>query len=236
MSESTSNPKDHPTEPPIRAPVGASEPERVMIIEPQELARRGLRSILEEAPDIQVVAVCADQQEAETLLASVDPHVVIIDSESCDLTDPDLCDRLGHEHIPWVVLSASEAPSMVRRSRAAGAVAYVTKRADGVSLVRAVRLAVTGEPLEEFVVGPSVPDAAEERRWAQARLTPREERIFWMIGEGQSNRQIATMLGLAESTVKNNVCNVLAKLGFDRRTQLIPYAAARSSMLDRWST
>ena len=109
----------------------------------------------------------------------------------------------------------------------AGASGYVLKEIRGSELVSAIRTVAIGGSLLDPVLVAQVRDrlklrAAEEERLA--RLSPQERRILDLIAEGLTNRQIGEQLFLAEKTVKNYVSNLLAKLGFSRRTEAAVFA------------
>lgn len=110
----------------------------------------------------------------------------------------------------------------------AGAAGYVLKQVAGMDLVDNIRRAAAGESL----LDPALSDRVLERLRSGpqedprlAGLTPQERRILDLIATGQTNRQIAGELFLAEKTIKNYVSNLLAKLGMERRTQAASFAA-----------
>ncbi len=109
----------------------------------------------------------------------------------------------------------------------AGAAGYVLKQVGGSNLVDDVRQVASGKSL----LDPALVERAVKRLHASpnedpllAALTPQERRILDLVAEGQTNRQIAASLFLAEKTVKNYVSNLLTKLGMERRTQAASYA------------
>jgi DNA-binding NarL/FixJ family response regulator len=110
----------------------------------------------------------------------------------------------------------------------AGAAGYVLKQIRGTDLLDSIRRAGAGQSLLDPSVTKRVLEQLRERPGVDPRmasLTNQERRILDLIAEGQTNRQIAASLFLAEKTVKNYVSNLLAKLGMERRTQAATYAA-----------
>ena len=110
----------------------------------------------------------------------------------------------------------------------AGAAGYVLKQVENTDLVDAVRRVAAGQSLLDPVLTERVLARLREGPQVDSRLaslTPQERRILDLIADGQTNRQIAASMYLAEKTVKNYVSNVLAKLGMERRTQAATYAA-----------
>jgi DNA-binding NarL/FixJ family response regulator len=109
----------------------------------------------------------------------------------------------------------------------AGAAGYLLKQVGGMDLIGDIRRAAAGESLldpglTEQVLRRIREGPKEDSRLAS--LTPQERRILDLIAEGQTNRQIAGAMFLAEKTVKNYVSNLLAKLGFQRRTEAALFA------------
>jgi two-component system, NarL family, response regulator DevR len=121
----------------------------------------------------------------------------------------------------------------------AGAAGYVLKQVRGNDLVDGIRRAGAGQSLLDPSITNRVLERLRDRRDEDPRLaslTKQERRILDLIADGQTNRQIAGSLFLAEKTVKNYVSNLLAKLGMERRTQAATYAARleeRSAQADR---
>jgi len=112
----------------------------------------------------------------------------------------------------------------------AGASGYLLKQVRGQDLITAVREVAAGRSLLDPVTTARVLDRMRrpEQRDELATLTEQERRVLDLVGEGMTNRQIAERLFLAEKTVKNYVTSVLAKLGMERRTQLVAWVARRS--------
>jgi DNA-binding NarL/FixJ family response regulator len=108
----------------------------------------------------------------------------------------------------------------------AGAAGYVLKQVRGTDIVDAIRAVAAGKVLlDDAEVRLANERLRASELGAVEALTPRERHIFELIGNGLSNREIANELHLAEKTVKNNVSNVLAKLGMVRRTEAAVLAA-----------
>ncbi|HSL59249.1 MAG TPA: response regulator transcription factor [Acidimicrobiales bacterium] len=123
-----------------------------------------------------------------------------------------------------VLLGGAPSPERLERAGAAGAVAYVLTSVAADELVPVLERIARGEAPRAFLVGhpPAVVDWADDR-WREARLTRQETRVLALITDSLTNRQIARRMELGEATVKNYVRSVLAKLGFERRTQAVIY-------------
>ena len=161
------------------------------------------------------------------------PDIAVVDVQLPDGSGVDLCtDIPAISPDTGVVLFTSFAePELLQRALAAGARGYVLKRMDLSSLAETVRAAADGSILID-------PDAQEALRAVQkggdadgpmSRLSQQERRVLELISEGNTNRQIAATLDLAEKTVKNYVSSVLRKLGVARRSEAAAFMAAHDN-------
>ena len=124
-----------------------------------------------------------------------------------------------------ILTSFSDDQALVDASLA-GAAGYLLKQVRGNRIVEAIRAVAGGaQLLDSATVRLALRRLRESEPGTIAELTPREREILDLIGEGRSNRQIATELFLAEKTVKNYVSNLLAKLGMQRRSEAAAFVA-----------
>ncbi len=198
-------------------------PVRVFLVDDHEVVRRGVAEVLEEDPVINVVGEAGSVAEALARVPAVRPDVTVVDMRLPDGDGAEVCRRL-RERVPGLrclVLTSFPDEDAVAAAIAAGASGYLLKQVRGSALVSAVRTVAGGGTLFERDVGASVTarrrPAERDRRLAV--LTEQERTVLRLIGEGLTNRQIGTRMGLAEKTVKNYTSHLLAKLGLERRTQ-----------------
>lgn len=202
---------------------------RVLIVDDHAIVREGLRSLLSEEPDLQVVGEAANGEQALALVERVEPDVVLL-----DLRMPGALDGLGtlaqmrarRPRTQVVVLTTFVGEREVREAVAQGAIGYLLKDALKDELLRALRNAAAGRPAlhpeaQRHLMRRVV---ASEQPLPHADLTARELDVLRLLGEGHSNRTIAARLDLSEGTVKGYVSTVLSKLGVDDRTQAALYA------------
>ncbi len=209
---------------------------RVFLVDDHEVVRRGVAEVIEEDPGITVTGEAGSVAEALARVPAVRPDVVLIDMRLPDGDGAELC-RLLRARVPGlrclVLTSFADEEAQAAAVRA-GAAGYLLKQVRGPALVSAVRTVAAGGSLfEELGVAarPRSKDAGLASRLAL--LTDQERTVLALIGEGLTNRQIGARMGLAEKTVKNYTSHVLAKLGFERRTQA---AILATEMRDRsWS-
>jgi two-component system, NarL family, response regulator DevR len=203
---------------------------RVFLLDDHELVRRGIRDLLEQEPDLQVVGEAGTAQDAKARIPALRPHVAILDARLPDGSGIDVCRdiRSVDPSIRALILTSYDDDEALFAAIMAGAAGYLLKQVRGSDLVSAVRLvaggqslldpAVTQRVIERIRQGPQQPDELKS-------LTDQEHRILELVAEGLTNRQIAERMYLAEKTVKNYVSSILAKLGLERRTQAAVFAS-----------
>jgi two-component system, NarL family, response regulator DevR len=201
---------------------------RLLLVDDHEIVRRGLSELLETHEDLQVVAQAGSLEEALTIdLDEVD--VAVLDVRLPDGSGVDLCRSLRERRQDLACLMLTSFPDneAISASVLAGAKGYVLKNVRGDDLVNAIRRVANGEML---LSSEQVERARERLRRQIAEdirlesLSAQEKRILELLSEGLSNREIASEMFLAEKTVKNYVSNLLAKLGFQRRTEAALFA------------
>lgn len=207
-----------------------STPIRVYLLDDHEVVRRGLRELLEQDGDIEVVGETGLALEAARRIPALRPDVAVLDGRLPDGSGIDVCREIRSQDpsIAALILTSYDDDEALFAAIMAGAAGYVLKQIRGNDLVDSVRRVAAGQSLLDPAVTQQVLDRLRrgpEEDPALAPLTAQERRILGHIGEGMTNRQIGEAMFLAEKTVKNYVSSLLAKLGFERRTQAAVFAA-----------
>jgi DNA-binding NarL/FixJ family response regulator len=197
---------------------------KVLLIEDHFLARMALRSVLSGRNDIVIVGEASDGASGLELYRQCAPDVTVMDLRLPGVN--------GFETIAAIrklcktakiaVLSNYEGSEDIYRAIRNGAMAYLTKSASGEELVEAIVAVYRGLRY----LPPSARDRLAERT-SLVELTPREHEVLNCITRGQSNRDIAQELRIAEKTVRIHVSSVLDKMGVRDRTQAAIYAIQR---------
>ncbi|GAB2980464.1 response regulator transcription factor [Amycolatopsis acidiphila] len=202
----------------------------VLLVDDHEVVRRGLRELLSDEPDIEVVAEASSADEALAVAMHVEPDVAVVDVRLGDGDGVSLCRELRSKPNPpqCLVLTAFDDEEAMVGAIMAGAAGYLLKQVRGQDVVNAVREVAAGRSLLDPLTTAHVLDKLRHPREDELdQLTERERSVLELIGDGLSNREIAERLFLAEKTVKNYVTSVLAKLGMQRRTQAAAWVARR---------
>lgn len=202
----------------------------VLLVDDHEVVRRGLRDLLSDEPDIEVVAEAGSADEALAVAMHVEPDVAVVDVRLGDGDGVALCRELRSKPNPpqCLVLTAFDDEEAMVGAIMAGAAGYLLKQVRGQDVVNAVREVAAGRSLLDPLTTARVLDKLRHPQEDEfEQLTERERSVLELIGDGLSNREIAERLFLAEKTVKNYVTSVLAKLGMQRRTQAAAWVARR---------
>lgn len=197
----------------------------VLLVDDQELLRRGIRLLLEAAGGFIVVAEAADGREALTMIIKHRPEVVLSDARMPVMGGVELVRRCRAEHpeIPVLILTTFDDDDLVREAVRVGAAGFLLKDVSPERLAEAI-VAVRdgGVVLDPRVAGVALRAAASASPIDDplAVLTRTERSIAVQVAAGRTNREIAADLVLAEGTVKNHVSSLLRKLAARDRTAL----------------
>ena len=205
---------------------------RVFLLDSHEIFRMGVRSVLDDQPELEVVGESSSFGEGIAAIAATAPDLAVVgirESERSELARlRDLND--ANPGLRLLVLTRTDDDDVLAAAMEVGANGYLSKDVPAHQLVTAVRSVASGHD----VIDPAraMRLMARQRNGEHdpladplARLTAQERRILNLLAEGLSNRQIAERLFLVEKTVRNHVTRVLAKLGVERRTQAALVAA-----------
>jgi DNA-binding NarL/FixJ family response regulator len=212
----------------------------VLVVDDHPLFRQGLRDVLRQEPDIQVVGESADGNEALEMVRRLQPDAVVLDVNLPGLNGLQVTRQLRNERSPSavVMLTAYDDVEQVLHAFKAGCSAYCSKEVTPRKLTQILRQVVQGH----YVVGDQIFDRdgleawmergvekvgrsyLDDTREAFSPLSPREMEILQYVTRGLSNKEIAAALGISHQTVKNHMTAILHKLDVEDRTQAAVYA------------
>lgn len=205
---------------------------RIMLVDDHEVVRQGLSALLSDEPDIEVVAEAGTGRQAIDFAAIHKPDVIVMDVRMPDLGGVEACREIKdvHPETQVIMLTSYSDDEALFNSIMAGAAGFVLKQIRGTDLVDAIRTVGEGNSLLDPGVTKRVLERLRKSKFEDkdpklARLSPQEDRIVDMIGEGLTNREIAERIHLSDKTVKNYVSNILQKLEVARRAEAASYVA-----------
>ena len=199
-------------------------PVRLYLLDDHEVVRRGVAGLVAADPDVVIVGQSGSARVAQREILTLRPDVVLFDVHLADGNGIDVCRavRLVDPQIRGFVLTADRDPDTISAAIVAGAAGYVLKSIEGRSLIDGIKLVAGGHSLIDPGVASSVVQTMETQRRSLdviCELTPQQRRVFFLVAEGLTNREIAEQMHLTEKTVKNHVTGMLARLGAQHRTQ-----------------
>ncbi len=205
---------------------------RLLLVDDHEVVRSGLRMLLENEADMDIVGEANTGRQALELVETLEPNVVIMDIALPDLSGIEVARRIkaAHPETAVVALTIHEDQQYFFEMLQAGASGYVPKRAAPDDLITAIRAAHRGEvyiypSLAKLLVTDFLSRSGEEETKETINgLTPRESEVLSLLAEGKNNDEIAEILGISVHTVARHRENLMSKLGLHSRSELVKYA------------
>lgn len=206
----------------------------VLLVDDQELLRSGLRRMLRPRSGFRVVGECSDGSEVPAAVAQCDPDIVVMDLRMKHVSGIEATRSIQRmvDPPPVLVLTTFDDDEMLSGALRAGAAGFILKDAPAEELLRAMRTvadggafldpAVTGRVLTAYRA-----TAPRRNKAAVEQLTARELDVLTLIGQGRTNAEIGTELGISAVTVKTHVGHIFVKLGLRDRAAAIVYAFDR---------
>ncbi len=215
------------------------EPIRVVVVDDQELFRRGLTMLLAAEPDIRVVGEAGDGVAAVETIGSSAPHVVLLDVRMPRRGGLETCVQVAalFPDTRIIMLTVSDEERDLYEAVRGGAVGYLLKDASIDEVAQAVRVVAGGQSLISPAMATKLIDEFKEisragrEQQAAPKLTERELEVLRLVARGMNNRDVAKELFISENTVKNHIRNILDKLQLHSRMEAVMYAV-REKLLE----
>jgi DNA-binding NarL/FixJ family response regulator len=208
---------------------------RLLLGDDHTIVRQGLRKILEERPDWQVVAEAGDGREAVRQALALRPDVALLDIGMPLLNGIEATAQIVRRapEVKVLILSMHSQEAYVSRALQAGAKGYLLKDSAGKDLINAITTVVADKSFFSPAVSRLMLDDYIRRAADTAitdkydSLSEREREVFQLIAEARSNKEIAEMLGISVATVETHRARILEKLDVHNAAELVLYAVRR---------
>ena len=205
---------------------------RVLVVDDHAIIREGLRVMLGNQPDMEVVGVAANGREAIRLVDEKEPDVAVIDISMPELNGIEAISQMlpRHPHIKVIVLSIHETKPYVHRALKAGARGYLIKETAGLEVVDAVRAVYRGERYLSQRIADLLTDISFRNLETSMEVSPletlssREREILQLVAEGKTSQEIAERLSISPKTVDTYRSRLMQKIGVDDMAGLIKFA------------
>ncbi|MDR7183213.1 MULTISPECIES: response regulator transcription factor [Microbacterium] len=210
---------------------------RLLIADDHPVVRAGLAGLLSDEPGFEVVAEASDGDEAVRLAGATRPDVVLMDLRMPHVDGVAATARIaggeaGDPPPRVLILTTYESDDQILAAIEAGATGYLLKAAPQAEIVAGIRSVAAGQS----ALSPQVAVRLVERMRRpepETVLTARELDVLRLVATGHSNKQIAVVLGIGESTVKTHLLKVFEKLGVADRTRAVTLAMERGLLVHR---
>lgn len=201
-------------------------PARILIADDHDLARIGLRSMLEHERQLDLVGEATNGREAVDMCRTLRPDLALLDVRMPEL-DGLAATRLIKQEVPTtrvIIVTMHESPEYLLEALKAGATGYLLKDASRQEMLDTVYQALRGESrlsgeLAVRMIQRLAAEMPPQPHPSPERLTPREYEVLRLLAQGQTNREIAASLNVSAGTIKIHVEHIIAKLGVSDRTQ-----------------
>jgi DNA-binding NarL/FixJ family response regulator len=204
---------------------------RIILVDDHELFREGLKKIIEEHADLEVVGEAGNGRDALKLVSKVKPDVVVMDIAMPDLNGIEATKLLLKDHpdVKVIVLSMHSDEQFVSELLVAGALGYVIKDAASSELIKAIRGSLhnkvfLSDKIATALVSQFVSKIRSSEDAEKTLLSGREKEILQLLAEGKSTKEIGDKLFISEKTVAAHRQNIMNKLGIFSLPELTKYA------------
>lgn len=202
---------------------------RVLIVDDHKLVREGLKAVLGQGEEIEVIGEAGSGEDALEMFESLDPDVILMDISMPGLNGIQTTKLIKKQNpdTKVVILTMLDQEGSVYEAIKAGATGYMIKNTSSDELVRAIQAVhdgkallhpdATAQLLKEFV-------CLSENRAKDYGLSDREMEVLQLLSEGKTNKELAKSLWISEQTVKTHLAHIFGKLGTSDRTETVARA------------
>lgn len=207
---------------------------RVAMVDDHTLFRSGLRLLLKDVPDVEVVGEATTGQEAYRLVTEHQPDILLLDLSLPDTSGIAVLKEIVRDdpQVRVIVLTMHNDAALIRAALAAGAKGYVIKTAADTELITAIRSVARGRTFVDLDLSPdqlgsllkTEAAAIKSEEGPLSRLSKREREVFKQLALGHTNQEIADRLDISVKTVETYRARISEKFGFGSRAELVRFA------------
>lgn len=198
----------------------------ILVADDHPVVRHGLRALLESNTEWKVVAEAGNGREAVAKVRELRPDLAILDISMPLLNGLDAAREIA-THTPKtrvLILSMHDSEEVIRRAVESGAQGFVRKSEAESELLAAVRAVLNDNLFFPSVAGAALRTRGGDPSISRSRLTAREREILQLIAEGNSNKEVAAVLGVSPRTIENHRASIMHKLRLKSLSELVRYA------------
>jgi two-component system NarL family response regulator len=209
---------------PVDAVSAPAAPARVLLVDDHALLRTGVANIINQEPDLRVIAEAGDGVEALAAYDAHRPDVMLLDLRMPRMEGVEVVRRIREKDpsARVIVLTTYDTDDEISQALKAGAKAYVLKDIAAEALVGCIRQVLAGKT---YLAPAAAAKLAEGV--TRVQLTPRELATLKLLADGKANKEIASALDISERTVKSHLAHLFEKLGATSRTEAVKIATRR---------
>jgi DNA-binding NarL/FixJ family response regulator len=208
-------------------------PTKVLLVDDHPVVRSGIRTLLEQVPDILVIGEAVNGSEALRMVKELEPDVLLLDMEMPDLNGSQVAHQLLKDEakVRILALSAHDDKQYIQELLTNGAAGYLVKEEVPEAIIEAVRGVARGE--QGWVsrrIAAKLSTWMREESQVRTELTPREVEVLRAVVAGKTNQEIGLALGISEKTVEKHLEGIFTKLGVASRVEAAVLAVREGYM------
>ncbi len=205
----------------------------ILIADDHDIIRAGIKNVLQDHADYQVVAEAKDGEEVVAKVEQHKPDILLLDISMPKISGLDIIEQIHHisPQTKILIISVHKAHAYIMKAFQAGVKGYLYKESAGEELLPALFKISAGHiyltpSVSSYLVEKALKksEKSEEKSPKEALISPREQEILRLVAEGKTAKEIAKILYISQRTVENYKNNLLKKLGLHRTSDLIKYA------------
>lgn len=201
---------------------------KIVLADDHRIVREGIRLMLADEPDIEIVGEAENGHELLDLLGGEEADVVLLDVRMPGMSGLEALERLSEvaPGVRVVILSMHEEPTYVRRAVELGASGYLLKNTDRNELIKALQLVAGGSAyIQGTITGPLMQELREpSSRSGVLQLSTRDRDVLQLVAQGLTNKQIADEIKVSEATVRTYLKSIYALLQVNSRSEAVAVA------------